>query len=772
MKIKLLFLSLVFIVVSLFFKDFILQNKLPIPSDTIVGLYYPYKDLYTKEYPRGVPFKNFMITDPIRQQIPWKNLSIDLLKKGELPLWNPYTFAGQPLLANFQSGAFYPFNIVFFILSFPYAWSVFIILQSILSLIFTFLYLNNLKLDKRASFFGALAFAFGGFSISWLEWGNVIHTALWLPLILLSIDKTLYEFQISPARNASASVAGGNFKFQIPNLKWPLIFLASLLFSFFAGHLQIFFYCLVFSLVYLLAKIIDSKNKLKKISAFLLVFISFIFFSAIVWIPALKFILLSGRNIDQDWHTIEGWFVPYQNLIQLIIPDFFGNPATLNYWGIFNYGEFVSYLGVGALIFSIFAIFRKDKKTLFFASAVIVALLFALPTIIAKIPFKFSFPFLSSAQPTRLIFIVDFSLSVLAALGFDYFLKTNKKKNIYFILGILLFIFVAVWIFVLKFAANVPIQNLAVTKNNLILPSILFFINAILILIIILFPNKIKYSKKLFSLVSIFIIVVLLFDLFRFGWKYLPFTHQQYLYPSTKVIEFLKQNTGNYRIMSTDSRIFPPNFSIMHKIQSVDGYDPLYLDRYAQLIAALQRNEPNINPPFGFNRIITPQNYHSRLISLLGVKYVLSLEELSEEHLKKLFSDGETKVYENIKVLPRAFFVRATFSTYSKQDSINFLFKNLNDLRTNAVIENSKLPQKEWSWTNATVKIKKYSENRIEIETENDGDGFLVLTDTFYPSWNTTVDNKETKIYLTDYNFRGIIVPKGKHKIIFYNNLF
>ena len=215
MKIKLLFLSLVFIVVSLFFKDFILQNKLPIPSDTIVGLYYPYKDLYTKEYPRGVPFKNFMITDPIRQQYPWKNLSINLLKKGELPLWNPYTFAGQPLLANFQSGAFYPFNIVFFILSFPYAWSVFIILQSILSLIFTFLYLNNLKLDKRASFFGALAFAFGGFSISWLEWGNVIHTALWLPLILLSIDKTLYEFQISPARNANASVAGGNFKFQI-----------------------------------------------------------------------------------------------------------------------------------------------------------------------------------------------------------------------------------------------------------------------------------------------------------------------------------------------------------------------------------------------------------------------------------------------------------------------------------------------------------------------------------------------------------------------------
>ena len=35
----------------LFFSPFFLQSKLPIPADTIIGLYHPYRDLYAKDYP-------------------------------------------------------------------------------------------------------------------------------------------------------------------------------------------------------------------------------------------------------------------------------------------------------------------------------------------------------------------------------------------------------------------------------------------------------------------------------------------------------------------------------------------------------------------------------------------------------------------------------------------------------------------------------------------------------------------------------------------------
>src|SRR5260221_9217907 len=120
---KLLPFFILVAIIVIFFRQFFLQNLLPIPSDTIVGLYNPFRDFYVKEFPRGIPFKNFLITDPVRQEYPWRFESILQEKLLELPLWNPYNFAGTPLLANQQSAGLTPFNILFFLLPFPLSWS-------------------------------------------------------------------------------------------------------------------------------------------------------------------------------------------------------------------------------------------------------------------------------------------------------------------------------------------------------------------------------------------------------------------------------------------------------------------------------------------------------------------------------------------------------------------------------------------------------------------------------------------------------------------------
>ncbi len=758
-----LFPFLIFLLLTLiFFKSFVFEGKLPIPTDTIVGLYYPYRDYFAKEYPRGIPFKNFMVTDPVRQQYPWKYLTIDLEKRLELPLWNPYTFSGTPLMSNFQSGALYPLNVLFLLPAgrqdfspFAFSWGFFILLQPLLAMIFLYSYLNNLGLNKKASILGSVSFAFGGFSVSWLEWGNVIHTALWLPLILLSLDKIMLG-----KRNIHFSF----FKLKV-NIWW-FILLFSLLSSFFAGHLQTFFYILIFSFIYSILRLVGFKNKKIIIAKFLGLISAFTFFSFPLWFSGLQFILLSGRSLDQDYHTIAGWFLPFQNIVQLIIPDFFGNPATLNYWGVWNYGEFIGYIGLSSIIFAVFALFRKDKKTLFFFSAFLIALIFALPTIFAKIPYKFDFPFIATSQPTRLMFIIGFSLSVLAALGFDYFLKFESKKKIIYVLGLFLILFASVWFGVFYLFKNISVLDLAVTKQNLILPTILLLANIFLIGLVILIKNK-KYKH----IISAFIIVLLFADLLRFGWKYLPFSSENYLYPNTKTLNFLKDNLGNYRYMADDSRVFPPNFSIMYKLQSLDGYDPLYLERYAQLMAAFGRGQPDIHTPFGFNRIITPQNYHSNLIDLFGVKYVLTLDDINGKSFKKVLQEGDTRIYENKAVLPRAFFVKTLHFANNNQDAINKLFELKNDLKTNAIVEEKGLKD-EWEYLNSEARITKYSENKVIIETNNSGEGFLVFTDSYYPTWRARVDGKDTKIYITDYNFRGVVVPQGKHKVEFYITLF
>ena len=265
--------------------------------------------------------------------------------------------------------------------------------------------------------------------------------------------------------------------------------------------------------------------------------------------------------------------------------------------------------------------------------------------------------------------------------------------------------------------------------------------------------------------------MLVVFDLMRFGWKFTPFTQKSYLFPVTKTITFLQKNLGESRIMATDSRLLPPNFSTYYRLQSIDGYDPLYVLRYGELMAASERKKADINPPFGFNRIITPHNYDSPIINLLGVKYVLSLSAIDSPKLVKVFQEGQTIIYENKDALPRIFFVKNIRLSKNKEESMEILFDSSVNLIQTGVVENGK-DKLNTDWSVGEANIIQYSADKIIIDTKNKGAGFLILTDTFYPTWRVSVDNKLVKIHIVDYNFRGVVVPSGIHRIEFYNSLF
>ena len=726
----------IFLVVIIFFWKFIFKGLLPIPADTIVGMYHPWRDFLAEQYSRGVPFKNFLITDPIRQQYPWRQLVIDLFRKRELPLWNPYNFAGTPLLANFQSAPFYIFNILFFIFNFTTTWGILIFLQPLLAGIFMYFYLRKLKVSPLAGLVGSLVFAFCGFFIAWTEWGTILHSGLWLPLILLSIEKlTSYELQVK-------------------KYIWSGVFVFSLCQSFFAGHLQTFFYVFLFSLIYLIWKFTRTQDKKSLIYIFAICCLLFAIFTLIQWKSTLQLIKLSARETDHaDWRQ-PGWFIPWKHLVQFFAPDFFGNPTTLNYWGEWNYGEFVGYVGVIPLLFALYVVFfLKTKYLMLYVFLGILFLSFALPTPWAKLPYIFKIPLISTSQPTRLLFLVDFCLAVLAAFGAQQIVARKQKFKPLFIF---ILIYGVLWLVVLKW-------QLVVSQRNLILPTAMLVGGTILL-------GSLNFQKIPPKLVFWGLLLLTIFDLFRFGWKFLPFTKKEWLFPSTEVINFLKKDQRVFRIMATDRRIFPPNFSTVYKIQDVAGYDPLYLLRYGELIAASERGKPDISSPFGFNRIITPQNYNSRIVDLLNVKYILSLADLNSPKLDLVFKEGETRVYYNKYFFPRAFFVYNYQFAENKQKAIELLMDEKIDLRKKVILEEI-LPAEEIKLTNEDVinsaVVENYSENQVIIDARTAKKGFLILTDSYYPGWRVFVDSKETKIFRANYNFRAIIVPPGEHKVVF-----
>src|SRR3989344_2608216 len=91
---------------------------------------------------------------------------------------------------------------------------------------------------------------------------------------------------------------------------------------------------------------------------------------------------------------------------QLVAPDFFGSPTTYNYWGVWNWAEFVSFIGIIPLALALLTILKKKPHAIFFIFLAVISIILALANPISKIPYLLKTPFLSSLQPSRILFLL------------------------------------------------------------------------------------------------------------------------------------------------------------------------------------------------------------------------------------------------------------------------------------------------------------------------------------------------------------------------------
>ena len=230
---------------------------------------------------------------------------------------------------------------------------MYIIFQPILAGIFCFFYLRNLKLRKMSSLFGGFIFGFSGFTLVWLEYGIVGHAGLWLPLVLLTVDKLIKK----------------------PSGLWISVGSFAVGFSFLAGYPQISFFLLLTALVYAVYRIFvvarsERRRKVLAISAF---FLLGILLSSAQLLPGLELWRLSIRQVDPTAAAFDYGLNPLKNLILFLAPDFYGNPSTGNFWGWGAYNESASYVGVAGFLLAMIAFFgfRGDKVLTFFKSLLV-----------------------------------------------------------------------------------------------------------------------------------------------------------------------------------------------------------------------------------------------------------------------------------------------------------------------------------------------------------------------------------------------------------------
>lgn len=718
------------------------QAKAPFPSTYQVNHFHPWR-LYEEFWG---PVKNGAMPDIISQIYPWKHFTIESLKNGQIPLWNPYNFSGNPHLANFQTAVLSPFNLLYFVLPFLDAWSVIILLQPLLSFLFTYLLLREFGVTREGSILGATTFMFCGFMVVWMAYGTLSMAITFLPLALIAVERLYKKISAPTCILLSVSIAV----------------------SLFSGHFQTSLYLLLFVFLYILYKSFITK-KWKDSFIICLYYIFGILLSLPQLFPSIEFYQHTVRSEI----FIKDAGIPWQYLVTSFAPDFFGNPVTRNDWFGF-YAEWSSFVGITPLILAFFAFNqKKNKTTLFFIFAGIISLLLAINSPLQNFLGTLKIPVMSTSTPSRIIVLFSFSFAILAGFGLDFLNDqiTNRKiKRLTPILLAFTILLLLIWALVLV-VKIFPQDKLTIARNNMIVPTGIF----IIFLFIIIFA-RIVQKKWINSLLVFIIISFATLDSFIFASTWMPFDPRHLVFPQSQVVDALVQNTKGVK------RVFGnlgAQVETYYGIPSIEGYDPLYIKEYGEF-ARSSGDGSYLEGERSAVRLSRNGDSLNRLIDATGVSFIYHPTGDTyqgwaypvwddKNRFTRIFEDSRTQIYRNNSVMSRAVLFYDYKVESDKKSIIEKFYNPQFDFRNTLLLEQEpgvKLSEKA-EIQSKSVKIQSYSPNEIIAEVKTERPGLLYLSDNFYPGWNAYIDGKHSNIVRANYTFRAVPIDAGAHTVSF-----
>ncbi len=143
-------------------------------------------------YPAVLGQLSLVPGDGWTQNLGVRGLIGQMIAHGVLPLWNPFIFAGTPLLASIYPGALYPPNWLFALFSPNVAMNMVVITTYHIALIGSYLYARRIGAGRVGAMVTGLAFTFGAYMVFHLGHTSRIAAAAWLPWVMLALE-SLYQ---------------------------------------------------------------------------------------------------------------------------------------------------------------------------------------------------------------------------------------------------------------------------------------------------------------------------------------------------------------------------------------------------------------------------------------------------------------------------------------------------------------------------------------------------------------------------------------------------
>lgn len=656
---------------------------------------------------------DFGESDVLHLNYPLKELLASSLKKGEWPLWTPNLASGFPILAEGQIGTFYLPNLLLFrFLPTITAYNLNLVFVYFLSAFGTYLVLRFFQIGRIPSIYGALVFAFSGFLTVHLGHFNLIQAVSLTPWLFWSF------LLLNRTPGAKYSILAGFFLSQ----------------QIFTGHFYIVFISLVGIVFYLIVNNwTDPTNRIKSGGYFFAAGCIGFLLSAIQLLPTFELWQTSSRASGLDFDTITSYPYPFKHLITFVKPYFFGTPAKGTYppfssdWGIF--WENTTYLGILPLIlagFSLFLFKKRPVKIFLFLIVFSVALVTGKYSPLYLI---FSFPPFSYFRvPSKFLLLTVFSLSALAAFSLDKIIKWLDQDNIIKKCILLITIF---WVFFLffideyRFSYNYPPVSPA-EQWLTIPPSAVFLKQKNNLMRITDFGTPFAWNK-------VFL---------KTGWQSLePFVYfRNGLYPNYNSLFDLSQtglNTGGLIPRRSTT------WMAMAKSISVDE------KKMTATVSALSKN----------------------VLSLSSADFLVTPFEINDPQFKLADTIasagnsawGQFKIYQNTEALPRAYLSKQPVVATTVEE-VQKLISDGDFIKNQKVIVEKEI-HTSTSDKNEEATIVSVKDDEIIASVKSGGENILVLTDSYYPGWQATVDGMKEEIFPVNLNQRGVLLASGDHLV-------
>ncbi len=727
-------------------------------------------------------------------------LSIYFQEQGEYPLWQPYIFSGMPAFSSlmFTKFVYFP-NIVLDLLTaigIPALWKM--LLHYIFAALGVFVLLRYFRIDLIPAILGGAAYMLTPFFVVMITagHGSQMMTAAYLPWLIFAVIRVFRQPGLASAL-LLAVIAGLQLQ---------------------RGHVQVAYYGWMaagwFVVVELIQRIRSKnwENFLPALGWFTAALLVGIGLAAVLYLPSLSYAEYSirgggsGGGLTYDYAT--SWSFPPAEIISFLISDWFGFGGQ-EYWGGKPFTEHSDFFGVVWFLLVAAAFLNREhlKIKIFLLSGMLLALLVSFGSYwpwFYDILFNILPYFNKFRVPSMILILMQVLAAILAGFGLqalaDASIELRKKWD----RTLLIKTCVLVGFLVIAVLFKDGLQNafgnvvdnapkahpaLADTRVAMWHKSLLWsLLMGVAITGLIWAWIQEKIPRQIFLLAVAALVVI---ELGRVDWRFantaIPASRVKATEQASPAVRQLLQlqKQGSGRVFPAH-QLFGNNALALHGLESVGGYSPAKLQVYQDFLEHQSFEQefllkyydqgPNGVSQKSIDEVdSTLRKQHLDALKALQARYLISPYPIPEPKFTALgqfnhiFRGQRMPVvlYRYDEAEKRAWFAELVTGVDGYAAAHMRMGQSGFDIHREAIVTDPEQSVRTGDYSAGDVKISARSLQQMELMTSNREEGFLVLSEIFYPNgWRATLDNgDELKILQTNDILRGMVVPAGDHTI-------